>query len=61
MKRVASKPTTIRIDQDLIDALQARGVREERSVNWLVNRFLRDRLSADGDVSPERHKVRAVS
>jgi predicted transcriptional regulator len=40
-------PMSIRLDDDVKAALEARAVAEDRSLSWVVNRVLRDHFRLD--------------
>ena len=61
MRVASTKARTIRIDADLLDAIQVTAEKEDRSVNYVLNRLLRERLAAQGAVSPKRAKVRQLA
>jgi len=64
MRRVArpniAKPMGVKLSQDVMDALRRIADREERSMSWLVDRLVRERLEQMKEIEPVKREPKRL-
>lgn len=64
MRRVArpniAKPIGVKLSQDVMDVLRRMGEREERSISWLVDRLVRERLEQMKEIEPVKREPKRL-
>jgi len=61
MRVAKGKPTSVRLDTDVLEVLLQMAAEEDRSFANLVNRIIRDRLVAEGRVPAAVPRARKSS
>jgi len=64
MRRVArpniAKPIGVKLSQDVMDVLRRMREREERSISWLVDRLVRERLEQMKEIEPVKREPKRL-